>query len=211
MGPLVVGCQTSADNGSASAVTIVGQGDATPTSVTETFLAAPFHLQTLRKATAPAATIAGAQVIVPQGADAEVEVTVPIGENDPVPPVVTTPGAVPTTVQMLFEWSRAIPKRVVSPYDGPDTEDVLAHEPEALPPAQALSSRSQPVGDNPNAQIRSWINAPGSPNGRKYYVVGRTDDLWQGEMLDGNNSHNNGLADPRAQAAKDTLIAAGVV
>ena len=47
-GPLAVGHQTNATASSPGVVSVVGTGDATPTSVTDTFLARPYHTSTQR-------------------------------------------------------------------------------------------------------------------------------------------------------------------
>ncbi len=208
-GPLAIGHQSSAASGSAAVVTVVGSGDASPISVAETFLAAPFHLRGDHNGAPNAATFSGTQITVPQGADAEVEVPVPVDQGAPNPPPVIPPNITSSTVQVLYEWDQASPVRVVYPYAGPDTADAPAHDPDARPMAQALDQRIQPDGGDPAAQIRSWLAALGAPNGRKYFVVGRTDDLKQGGTLPDNDTYNDALANARAAAAADALVAAG--
>src|SRR5207247_1408697 len=106
-GPLALSHQASDANSSPGVVTVVGTGDASPTSVTDTFLATPFHLHADRTAAPTAATFSGTQVTVPQGTDAEVEVPVPTGENDPIPPPVIPPNITSSTVQVLYEWDQS--------------------------------------------------------------------------------------------------------
>lgn len=99
-GPLTVGHQSSEVGTSPAAVTVVGTGDASPTSVTDTFLAARFHAAGDRPSAPAPATFAGATITVPRGADAEVEVPVPTGALDPLPATVLQPTNTSTTVQV---------------------------------------------------------------------------------------------------------------
>ncbi len=209
-GPLAVGHQETSANSSAGVVTVIGSGDASPTAVTETFLATPFHLRGERNAVPNPATFSGAQVTVPQGADAEVEAPVPTGEGEPVPAPVIPSTSVSTVVQVQYNWDDDVPQNVLYPYDGPDTLDASDHEPDARPLALEFASRPGPIGNDVAAKINSWIAAIGGAAGRKFYVVGRTDDLKFGGTESDNNTYNDGLADRRAQAAADALIAAGV-
>ena len=63
----------------------------------------------------------------------------------------------------------------------------------------------RPGGPAPDLARR----AGDQPNGRKFFIVGRTDDLMQGGNLAENGSYNDGLADARAAAAAAALTAAG--
>ncbi|WP_140635948.1 OmpA family protein [Methylibium rhizosphaerae] len=213
-GPLAVGHQVSSTASSPAVVTVVGTdgGDATPTSVVDTFLARPFHVNSDRASAPTAATIAGTQVTVPAGTDAEVEVPIPRGDADPLPvpvPVVTN---VSRVVQMHFDWDSVDPLGVLYPYTGSDTTNGVKHEQDAWPLALHFdASRDHPDGTDATSRLRNWINALGTPSGtRKFYVVGRTDDLKYNATEADNNSYNNDLADRRANAAKTALINAGV-
>lgn len=211
-GPLAVGHQSSSNASSSGVVTVVGTGDATPTSVTDTFLARPFHLNNDRAGASSPATFAGTDVTVPTGADAEVEVPIPRGDTDPLPAPVVTTTTVSRVVQMHFDWDAADPLGVLYPYAGGDTSNSVKHETNAWPLALHFdSSRDHPDGTDATSRLRSWINALGTPAGtRKFYVVGRTDDLKYNADEGDNNTYNNSLADRRAAAAKTTLINAGV-
>lgn len=208
-GPLSVGHQLSSTPASHAVVTVVGTGIANPTSVTDTFLATSFHQTNSRPAASAPATITTNEVVVPQGADAEVEVPIPSGEGAPIPTPTPTPNTTPRVVQVLYAWAAADPITVVYPYDGTGTSP--KHEPIATPLALQPDSRATPTGTNPPERLRQWIAALGTPAGtRKYFVVGRTDDLKYSATEAENNAYNNDLADARAEAAKASLIAAGV-
>lgn len=213
-GPLAVGHQTSATASSPGVVTIVGTGDATPTSVTDTFLARPYHTSTQRTGSSAAATLSNTEVQVPTGSDAEVEVPIPRGDTDPLPVITPPPLPVRRAVQLTFDWDQSSVKNVWYPYEGSDTTNGVKHEAEAWPLAlhfEDASQRLQPSGSNNTDRLRAWISQLGAPAGtRKFYVVGRTDDLKYNATEADNNSYNNDLADRRALAAKNALIAAGV-
>lgn len=209
-GPLSVGHQLSSTITSHGIVTVVGTGVATPTEVIDTFLATPFHQSSSRTSASAPATITTNEVTVPQGADAEVEVPIPRGDTDPIPVPTPTPNTTPRVVQVLYEWATANPITLVYPYDGTGTSP--RHEAISYPLALQADSRGHPDGNTPAERIRSWITALGVPAGtRKYFVIGRTDDLWFSENEANNLSHNNDLADQRAAAAKANLIQAGVL
>jgi len=209
-GPLALGHQKDTGASSKSMVTVDGTGDASPTSVKATFLATPFHLAKERKPAKDPATISGTEVTVPQGADAEVEVPLPSGADDPVPAPVIPVGTTSSVVQVLYDFGKSVPVNVVYPYTGSDPADAVAHEPDALPLAQHLEARLRPEGGDPVAQLMTWLAALGPPNGRKFFVVGRTDDLWSSGNLAENKTANDGLADARAAAAAAALVSAGV-
>jgi hypothetical protein len=214
-GPLAVGHQESTDPASASAVTIVGTGDATPTDVIDTFRAAPFHTRAERPSVSTAATIAGTHVTVPQGTIAEVEVPVPAGGNDPLPTPTLTTTPPRDAVQILYRFDEAIPQRVVHPLSAAelaaqDPVTAAQHEEAARPMALALSARQAPAGNTVTAQLQAWISSLPVVSDRRYYVVGRTDDIWYGGNLAENNSGNQQLAGDRKQAAVEALVAAGV-
>ncbi|WAS94936.1 hypothetical protein [Nannocystis punicea] len=207
-GPIAVGHQNTDVNTSPSRVTVVGTGAATPTSVINTFLAKPFHERADQSAAPALATIAGTDVTVPQGTDAEVEVPVPTGANDPPPPP-AVPNSTPRVVQVQYDWDQAAPIRVLYPYSGSPTGDANLHEADAYPLALGFTGRSGPNGNNVQQQLTSWLAELGAPNGRKYYVLGRTDDLKLLGNKAENDTYNNSLATLRANAARDALIAAG--
>jgi hypothetical protein len=209
-GSLTVGHQASG-GATTAVVTVIGTGDATPTDVTDTFLAAPFHASAARQAASQAATFSGTVITVPQGADAEVSILAPSNPSDPLP-VVTPPGnTTPNVLQILYPFGDDTPQGLVYPFDGtPSGSDTLNHEPEAIPLAGgSLGTRQKPAGNDMVSQVRQWLVDFGPANGRKYYVVGRTDDLWQNVTLADNNTHNDTLADSRAAAARSLLLQAG--
>lgn len=209
-GPLAVGHQVGEAASDPAVVTVVGSGIASPTAVNETFLAAQFHLRAERSFASTAATFSGTQVTVPQGTDAEVEVPIPTGATDPLPAPVLPVSTTSPTVQVLFEWAVAEPVRVKFPYDGGPTGAAALHEPDALPMALALDSRAEPIGSDVVTQLKSWIAALGPPNARKYFVVGRTDDLKWAGTAEENEAYNDVLASDRAAAAVRALEQAGV-
>ena len=209
-GSLVVGHQSSG-GATTAAVTVVGTGDAAPTDVTDSFLSAPFHASADRQAASQSASFVGTVITVPQGADAEVSIQVPTNPSDPLP-VVTPPGnTTPNVAQVLYNWDEADPQRVVYPDNAAASgSDTLNNEPEAIPLASGdLSSRARPTGSDAVSQLRQWLADLGPANGRKYYIVGRTDDLKFNGTLDENNTYNDGLADSRAAAASTALQQAG--
>jgi hypothetical protein len=209
-GPLSIGHQLTATASSHGIVTVVGTGVAEPTSVIDTFLATPYHQSSSRNSASAPATITTNEVTVPQGADAEVEVPIPRGDTDPIPTPTPTPVATSRVIQVLYEWATANPITVVYPYDGSGTNP--KHEPISYPLALQVDSRNHPDGNTPAERIRNWITALGAPAGtRKYYVVGRTDDLWYSENEANNLLHNNSLADDRAAAAKASLMQSSVL
>ncbi|MDC0715773.1 hypothetical protein [Nannocystis bainbridge] len=208
-GPIAVGHQSTAVNASPSRVTVVGTGPATPTAVIDTFLATPFHKRAERPAAPNSATIAAADITVPQGADAEVEVPVPTGATDP-PPQPVLPNETPRVVQVQYAWDQNTPIRVLYPYAGSSTAGAGLHEPDAHPLALGFTGRPGPGGNNVHQQLTTWIAALGTANGRKFYVLGRTDDLKLNGNKAENDTYNNTLATRRAEAARDALIAAGV-
>lgn len=207
-GPLAVGHQSSGSNTSPGQVTVVGSGAVAPLAVVTTFLAAPFHASGDRPAAPSPAAVADSSVTVPQGADAEVLVPVPTGLTDP-PPTTSNSDWPPRVVQIQYEWEKHDPLRVLYPYDGSSTVDAGLHEPDAHPLALGFRGRGGPAGGNFPAQLSTWVNALGTASGRKYYVLGRTDDLKRGGTKADNDSYNNDLALRRANAARDALIAAG--
>jgi hypothetical protein len=211
-GPLAVGHQTTSAPNAPGVVTVVGAGggDATPTDVIDTFNATPFHQRAERVTASGVATIAGNQITVPQGADTEVEVPIPGGANDPLPVVTPPTNDTPTVVQVLYNWDESVPQRVIYPYDGPaDAQAAAHHEADALPLATGdLMTRRTPGGTGVDSALRQWIADLGPANGRKFYIVGRTDDLALGATEAENNTYNDGLALRRANAAKDALTAA---
>lgn len=207
-GPLAVGHQSTTTNTSPSQVTVVGTGAATPTAVVDTFLAAQFHARGDRPAAPAVATTAGTAVTVPQGADAEVEVPVPTGATDPPPPPPVS-NATPRVVQVHYDWDQSAPIRVLYPYSGSSTAGAGLHEPDAHPLALEFSGRPGPTGNNVRQQLTAWLTALGTPHGRKFYVLGRTDDLKLSGTKSENDTYNNALATSRANAARDALIAAG--
>lgn len=208
-GALAVGHQASAAASSAGVVTVIGQGDATPRTVTDTFLARDFAHTGDRPAAAQPATLAGASVTVPQGADAEVEVQVPAGGADPLPASGNQVSTEPHVVQILYNWDEHDPLRLVYPYTGAqDPTQPVLHEPDALPLGGGdLNARAAHLGANVVQELAAWNLALGPANGRKFYVVGRTDDLKFSDTLAGNNSYNATLAGQRKQAAVDALLA----
>ncbi|MFY0534322.1 hypothetical protein [Nannocystis pusilla] len=208
-GPLAIGHQSTTDNTSPARVTVVGTGPATPTAVVDTFLATPFHADADRPAAPNPATIAGTDVTVPQGADAEVEVPVPTGANDP-PPQPQVANETPRVVQVQYEWDQTVPIRVLYPYAGSSTVGEGLHEPDARPLALEFTSRARPHGSTVQQQLTSWLAALGTPHGRKFYVLGRTDDLKLAGTKTENDTYNNTLATQRANAARNALVAAGV-
>lgn len=208
-GPLAVGHQSTDVNTSPARVTVVGTGPATPTAVVDTFLASPFHADADRPAAPNPATLAGTDVTVPQGADAEVEVPVPTGANDP-PPQPQVPNETPRVVQVQYEWDQTVPIRVLYPYAGASTVGAGLHEPDARPLALEFTGRARPHGSSVPQQLTSWLAALGTPHGRKFYVLGRTDDLKLAGNKSENDTYNNTLATQRANAARDALVAAGV-
>lgn len=209
-GALAVGHQASAAADSAGVVTVVGQGDATPSIVTDTFIARDFAQTGNRPPASRPATLAGSSVTVPQGTDAEVEVRVPAGGADPLPAGGNTVTTQPHVVQVLYNWDESHPLRLVYPYTGTqDPTRPVLHDPEALPLAGGdLDSRAAHLGNNVVAELAAWNHAIGDPNGRKFYVVGRTDDLKFRADRVGNDEYNGGLARDRTQAAVDALRAA---
>ncbi|MCY1013791.1 hypothetical protein OV079_51360 [Nannocystis pusilla] len=208
-GPLAVGHQSTTDNNSPAQVTVVGTGPATPTAVVDTFLASPFHADADWPAAPNLATLAGTDVTVPQGADAEVEVPVPTGANDP-PPQPQVANETPRVVQVQYEWDQTVPIRVLYPYAGTSTAGEGLHEPDARPLALEFTGRARLQGSNVQQQLTSWIAALGTPHGRKFYVLGRTDDLKLAGTKSENDTYNNTLATQRANAARNALVAAGV-
>lgn len=208
-GPLAVGHQASTTGTAPGQVTVVGTGVATPSSVTDTFLARPFHLR-MDHSSAPApATIAGTQVTTAAGTLAEVEVPIPRGTGEPLPAPVPVDNREPRVVEVLFDWEQAVPVRVVYPQAGAAGD--LYHDDVAAALASSLSSRGGPTGSGPTGALRAWVNNLGTPAGtRTYYVVGRTDDLAFSRNLADNTTYNNDLAQRRANAARDALVAAGV-
>ncbi|HVY14338.1 MAG TPA: hypothetical protein VHB27_03860 [Rhodopila sp.] len=208
-GSLVVGHMTG--GGPSAAVTVIGTGDASPTDVTDTFLAVPFHASAARQAASQPASFAGTVITVPQGTDAEVSIQVPANPADPLPTITPPGNTTPNVAQVLYNWDEADPQSVVYPFDGSASgSDTLNHEPEAIPLGGGdLSSRSRPNGTDVVSQLRQWLADFGPANGRKYYVVGRTDDLKFNGTLDENNTYNDGLADKRAAAASTALQQAG--
>lgn len=222
-GPVAIGHAQSAAPVASGQVTIMGSGAATPSTVIDTFVAKPFHLS-LQHTEAPVpATLAGTQVTSPPGTLAQVEVPIPRGDGDPLPaPAPVVANSTPRVAQILYEFGSAqpaIPNSVVYPNFYPDDQvppglgsAATRHEPAALPMASGdLTARSKPAGNTVELQLRSWINDLGAPAGtRTYYIVGRTDDLAYRLNLAGNSTYNDGLATDRANAAKDSLIAAGV-
>ncbi|HEX3133249.1 MAG TPA: hypothetical protein VHX44_06650, partial [Planctomycetota bacterium] len=209
-GPLSVGHQLSATPTSHAIVTVVGTGVATPTEVTDTFLARSFHQSNNRPGASAPATISGNEVTVPQGADAEVEVPIPSGATDPLPVIPTVTTTTTRAVQVLFEWDASVPQKTIEPWQGGDEGDTL-HEPMGRPLALHFQQRKDAESQTPGGKVSTWINALGVPAGtRTYYVVGRTDDLKQGGNLGENTTYNNTLADARANVAKTLLLNAGV-
>lgn len=208
-GPLAVSHQSGTANTDPAVVTVVGTGDALPAKVVDTFLAKAYRLDEQRSAASTAATISGTLVTVPQGCFAEVSVPVPAGAADPLPDP-PTPPVLPRAVQILYEEDSSDPVRVVYPYDGPNLPDAPAHQGDALPMAEGLDQRAVPTGNTVSDQIGAWITALGTPNGRKFFVVGRADDLRLGGTLAENTSYNDGLALSRANAARDVLTAHGI-
>lgn len=204
-GPLVVGHQTSTDPASTGVVTVIGTGAVTPNDVDATFLAAAFELRNQRDAAPSAATISGTAITVPQGVIAEVEVNLPAGLTDPLP--APTPADPPTrTVQILFEFGTANVVNVLRPNEQ-DSQLDPAHEPDALP----IAHGGDPVGGGAaSAQIAEWLALMGPPNGRKFFILGRTDDLAQNAIKAENDTYNAGLALARAGAAQNLLIGAGI-
>ena len=212
-GPLAVGHQSTTVATSTSVVTVVGTGDATPTDVTDTFTAVPFHVSGQRPTASDSATISGTQVTVPQGADAEVEVPIPGGANDPLPVITPPTNDTPTVTQVLYNWDESDPQRLVYPYDGsPDASAAALHDADALPMASGdLQSRRAPDGTDVTSRLRQWLADLPPANGRKFFIIGRTDDLKFAATEADNNTYNDGLALARANAAKAALIAAGAV
>jgi hypothetical protein len=209
-GPLSVGHQLSASPSSHAVVTVVGTGVATPTEVTDTFLARSFHQNNNRPGASAPATIAGNEVTVPQGADAEVEVPIPSGETDPLPVIPPVVNTTTRAVQVLYDWDQSIPQKVIEPYQGGDEGDTL-HEPMGRPLALHFEARRNAEASGPDSKVRTWIAALGAPAGtRKYYVVGRTDDLKYNADQTDNTNYNNDLADARAGAARTLLLNAGI-
>jgi hypothetical protein len=209
-GSFVVGHQGSGGATTAT-VTVIGTGDASPTDVTDTFLAAPFHASAARQAASQPATLSGAVITVPQGTDAEVSVQVPSDPAQPLPAISPPGNTTPNVVQVLYNWDESDPQDVVYPFSGtPSAADTANNEPDAIPLAGgSLSSRARPTGTDVASELGAWLAAFGPPNGRKYYIVGRTDDLKFNGTLDENNTYNDGLADRRAAAASAALQQAG--
>jgi len=219
-GPLAIGHQQDASPNAKGVVTIlspgVGAGDATPTGVSQTFLAVPFHLRAEQPAAPAPATIIGTLVTVPTGADAEVDVPVPAGAAEPLPVVPIPVPASRRTVQVLFGWEEPLhsnqePARVVYPFTGtPGAIDAAEHEAAALEMAIGLGAREEVPGADATARLRAWIATLGPPAGsRTYALVGRTDDLWYASNQAENAGNNDGLAQARLDKTKAALIAAG--
>ena len=55
------------------------------------------------------------------------------------------------------------------------------------------------------AQVADWLAAMGPPNGRKFFILGRTDDLALNATKAENDTYNAGLAQARANAAQNLL------
>jgi hypothetical protein len=60
------------------------------------------------------------------------------------------------------------------------------------------------------AQVADWLAAMGPPNGRKFFILGRTDDLALNATKAENDTYNAGLAQARANAAQNLLTGAGI-
>lgn len=215
-GPLVVGHQKSTAAADPAVVTVIGAGPATPTAVSQTFLAAPFHAGGARAASAVPSTLAATDVAIPQGADAEVEVPVPAGAAEPLPDVPPAQVASRRTVQVLFGWEEPLrsnqgPTRVVYPYAGiPGAAETQQHEAAALEMALGLDTREELPGASATERLRGWIAALGPPAGtRTYAIVGRTDDLWYGAVQADNKQRNDELAAARLEKVREALVAAG--
>lgn len=210
-GVLVFGHQDSQVNTSPGAVTVHQGGRVTPTEVLDTFLAAPFHARDQHKASPELATTSGNLVTVPQGADAEVEVLIPaLGNTPPVVPP-EQPEPVHRAVTVLFNWDEPNPSNgeasdvrltneqtpIVSP----------GHDPRGMP---LVASMLIPMGSTPRQKLTEWVKALGPVQGtRRYFLVGRTDDLKYGATLAGNNSYNDALAQRRLDKARQLLLDAG--
>lgn len=227
LGPLAVGHQKDDSPDAKSMVTVInpgnpaGSGNVAPTSVTDTFLADQYHLNGSRSTAPEQAAFAGSDITVPKGTDAEVEVPIPTGEFDPLIVIPANHGAA-RSIQVLYDWATDSPVRVVYPYDpkdpdgNPKAPDPKAglHDAVAHPLALDLDSRGGPPGSSLDMQVSHWIHAelpalqPGQT--RKFYVVGRTDDLWYGSDLAANTTCNDELAAQRMDKAVQALVAAAI-
>ncbi len=213
-GPLAIGHQETDAAASPGLVSLEGEpAPLQPTRISDTFLAREYHT-TGARSTAPApATLAGAKVTTQQGTDAEVEVLVPSGDNTPVP-VPPTQVYVTRTVQVLYQYGESTPIALKNEDENvtaaPPGQSLQKHQPLAYPMAINFQGRNGPPGATLEQQVAAWIAGLEAANpgvDRKFYVVGRTDDLWYGANQVTNQQKNDELADQRKERAMAAVLA----
>jgi hypothetical protein len=209
-GPLLIGHQESSAAAAKGVVSMAGATDfLQPTVVTDTFLSREYHVTGVHQSAPTPATLAGRRVNLVKGASAEVEVAAP-NDDGASPPAVVPPTYTQKAVQVLFEYGQSHPVRVASEAEIPGPaaagQNALLHQPLALPLALD-PGRGGPAGSDLHQQLTAWVNdLPADAGGsRRYYVVGRTDDLWYGADAATNASENAELASARMNAAVAAL------
>ncbi|MEI6225736.1 MAG: hypothetical protein WCS72_13330, partial [Deltaproteobacteria bacterium] len=223
-GPLAVGHARGTPPGPSSQVSLVtslaspAAVPATIDKVTEAFLATPWHLDGRRKHAPGKGTVSGTDVSPLAGTLVEVVAGVPSGATDP--PRSTPVAADLRGVQILFGFGSSSPSKVVrvkSDYAAEATAEFLgAHDPDAYEMAFPLEradhgpARVPVEGGNVRSQLEKWKASLATPTARRFFVVGRTDDLAQGVNAAGNRSYNERLAKDRTAAAVAELVRAGI-
>lgn len=220
-GPLAIGSQELKNAGSPGVVKLVGTAAGTylqPSAVNDTFLAREYHTAGARLTAPVPATLNGPRVNTAIGTDAEVEVAIPNGANQPAPPVQPKPAYVSRAVQVLFDYGQATPVSLKDEEEvvtrAPTGQTLAKHQPIAYPLAINFAGRGGWPGINLEQQLAAWmaqlnLQAPGAD--RYFYVVGRTDDLWYGVNEADNHAENAKLAAQRMHsvvAALEKLVTA---
>jgi hypothetical protein len=212
-GPLVIGHQ-DAQAPDTGRVSVSNGGVPTllqPARVNDTFLSRPYHAGGTRSTAPQSAALSGNAVKTAPGTSAEVEVAVPDKAGAEPPPVVAAPTYTPSAAQMLFAFGESIPVRLVAESETQKAQgaDAQHHEALAWPMAIDLDKRSGPQGGDIHAQLEAWVaelKAKGPTAERRFYVVGRTDDLWYGATAAANKDENRKLATARMNAAVAALV-----
>ncbi|MFE8597721.1 hypothetical protein [Archangium violaceum] len=212
-GPLAIGHQENTSPTSLGLVSLEGaSAPLQPTRVSDTFLAREYHTTGARSTAPVPAALQGAKVKTDKGTDAEVEVAIPSGDNQPVP-VVQPAAYVTRSVQVLFEYGEDTPISVKREDEhvtsAPPGQSLQKHQSLAYPMAINFMGRNGPAGTTLEQQIAAWIaeleqQSPGAD--RSYYVVGRTDDLWYGVNATTNQQKNDALATQRKQRAMNAVL-----